>query len=200
MRSVRTSTTLPIVVLWFAATLALAGGVLRSAGHTSIPVHIGFNGVVDRYGDKIEVASMLVILAAIGALSWLGLEVMRRRTQRSHAFVAAQIVLLTAFFSIDFLMGTQIFGRSVGIATTPRFHMAAMALLFAAIGAFLGKVPQNPWVGVRTYWSQSSRLAWEKSNRLGGRLMFWIGTAGLLIAPTVPQPQGFRAEVAPENA
>jgi uncharacterized membrane protein len=197
MRLLRPSATLPTVVLWLAATLFLAGSVLRLAPHTPVPVHIGFNGVVDRYGDKMEVGCILLALAVIGLLIWIALEVMRQRTQRHHAFVAAQIVLLTAFCSIDFLIGAQIFGPSVGMnADIPRFHMAAMAMLFAAIGAFLGKVPQNPWVGVRTCWSRSSRLSWEKSNRLGGRLMFWIGAAGLLFAPAVPQPQGFRMLIA----
>ena len=44
--------------------------------------------------------------------------------------------------------------------------MAVFGLLFAALGALLGRVGPNPWVGVRTPWAYKSRTAWDRSNRL----------------------------------
>lgn len=193
MDSPRTSPTLPAAILWIAATLALSAYVFRLPPGTSVPLHFGFNGTVDRYGSTGALAAFLLGVGVVGAFGWMSLDLMRQRTQRLHAYVAAQIALLMAWGVIDLIEAAQVMGRSVGLdATTPRFHMAALALLFAGIGAVLGKVPQNPLVGVRTYWTRSSRLAWEKSNRLGGRLMFWIGVVGLLIAPMSPQPLGIR--------
>jgi uncharacterized membrane protein len=43
-------------------------------------------------------------------------------------------------------------------------------------------------VGVRTPWTYKSRLAWDRSNRLAGRLLFLIGLAGLVSAPWAVQP------------
>lgn len=194
MLDLRTSPTLPIVGVLFAAGLALAGGVLIFGPGTPIPLHTGFSGVVDRFGGRGEIAALVVGLTLIGGLCWGVLEAMRRRAPQPHALVAAQVVLLTAFALIGLFEGLQVFGGRAGLdVTSPRFHMASLALLFAAIGAYQGKVPQNPLVGVRTYWSRSSRLAWEKSNRLGGRLLFWCGVAGMVAAPFAPQPLGFQA-------
>ena len=66
--------------------------------------------------------------------------------------------------------------------------MAGLSLIFLLTGAFLGRVGPNPVVGVRTPWSYKSRLAWDRSNRLAGRLFFLIGLAGLVTAPWAVQP------------
>jgi uncharacterized membrane protein len=63
-----------------------------------------------------------------------------------------------------------------------RLTTCLLALMFLAVGSLLGKAAPNPFVGIRTYWTMKSRLAWDKSNRLAGRLFFWIGAAGLLTA------------------
>ena len=74
--------------------------------------------------------------------------------------------------------------------------MAGISLLFLLIGAFLGRVGANPFVGVRTPWAFKSKLAWERSNRLAGRLLFLLGLAGLVTAPFAPQPLGIQALIA----
>ena len=196
MSDLRASPTLPIVGVLFAGGLALAGCILAFGPTTPLPLHTGFTGAVDRFGGRGEVAALLAGMTLIGGLCWGVLEALRRRSPRPQAFVAAQAVLLTAFGLIGLFEGVQVFGGKAGLdVTSPRFHMASLALLFAAVGAFMGKVPQNPLVGVRTYWSRSSRLAWEKSNRLCGRLMLWTGVGGLAAAPFAPEPLGFRAVI-----
>src|SRR5690606_9655046 len=65
---------------------------------------------------------------------------------------------------------------------------AAVCLVLIATGALLGKVPPNALVGVRTPWSLNSRLAWDRSNRLAGRLFFWAGLLALPLIPSLPPP------------
>lgn len=60
---------------------------------------------------------------------------------------------------------------------------ASVAMLLAAFGTILGKVRQNRLVGVQTPWTHKSPLAWEKSNRLLGRVYFWGGHVLLIAAP-----------------
>ncbi len=60
----------------------------------------------------------------------------------------------------------------------------------------MGKVAPNALVGVRTPWSLTSKLAWEKSNRLAGRLFFWGGLVGVFLAPVAPAPLGMRVLLA----
>ena len=77
-------------------------------------------------------------------------------------------------------------------APMARVMMGGLSLVFVFIGALLGKTAPNAFVGLRTYWSLTSRLSWDKSNRLAGRLLFWIGLLGLaatpFIAPEIGMP------------
>ena len=68
--------------------------------------------------------------------------------------------------------------------------MAFLSLIFLIMGALLGRVSPNPFIGVKTPWAYKSRLAWDRSNRLAGRLMFWLGAAGLIASPFALQPLG----------
>jgi uncharacterized membrane protein len=59
----------------------------------------------------------------------------------------------------------------------------AVGLLLTVIGNFLGRTRPNPFVGVRTFWSLRSDLAWDKSNRAAGRMFVATGLATLASLP-----------------
>jgi len=46
----------------------------------------------------------------------------------------------------------------------------AMAFLFFVIGSFLKNLKRNWFVGIRTPWTLSSDIVWEKTHKLGGKL------------------------------
>lgn len=66
-----------------------------------------------------------------------------------------------------------------------RVSSLLLGALFIALGGMLGKVRPNWFVGVRTPWTLSSKLAWTRTNRLGGWLLIGEGAilivAGLLV-------------------
>jgi uncharacterized membrane protein len=105
----------------------------------------------------------------------------RRYSQTAVVWVTSLIALLAAGL-------TWGWGDQPG----PRLGMLAISAVMAFIGALLGKTSPNALVGVRTPWTFASPLAWEKANRLAGRLFFWGGLASGLAMPFAPQPVGFR--------
>lgn len=68
--------------------------------------------------------------------------------------------------------------RGLGVETAPPSLLLSVVGLL--VGAALGRVPPNALVGVRTPWSLTSRRAWDRSNRLAGRLLAASGLAGLV--------------------
>ena len=48
-------------------------------------------------------------------------------------------------------------------------------MLFIVLGNFLGKIRPNWFVGVRTPWTLSSKLSWDKTHRLAGWLFMLMG-------------------------
>jgi uncharacterized membrane protein len=98
------------------------------------------------------------------------------------------IVIVAVASAVSVLMAAVAFGLTpVGAAL---FGHLTISFALTGIGAYLGKVGPNPLIGVRTPWTFASRLAWDKSNRLMGRLFFWGGLSGIVAAPFAPQPAG----------
>lgn len=175
---------------------AVAGIALMMIFHGPtgpIPVHFGLDGSVDRWGDRTEVGGFLALLAVIALVPSLGIgwEASRHEpgSSRSRGLRAAQAVIL---ISVVAATGLILFVSLNKVDLSPPHGalMGGMGLLFAGIGAFLGRVGPNPFVGVRTPWTYKSRLAWDRSNRLAGRLFFLGGLVAIVAAHFASQPAG----------
>jgi uncharacterized membrane protein len=70
-----------------------------------------------------------------------------------------------------------------------------MGLLFIVLGNYMGKLRPNWFAGVRTPWTLSSKLSWNKTHQQAGWLMFAMGGA-FIIAAFVPTAAVIIAAVA----
>jgi len=71
--------------------------------------------------------------------------------------------------------------------TSPRVVVIGISLLFIGVGNVMGKVRQNFMFGIRTPWTLSSELSWEKTHRLGARGFVAAGFASGLTAIILPR-------------
>ena len=184
-----------------AATVALSlivGGLgvwTVFAGPTELlPVHYNAAGQADDWGGRELVGGILTAMAALTLALGGGMGLAARRTDdpaRARALRYAQLVVILSLPLISLLAASASLSGTTDIGGA--IPMALISLVLLLIGAFLGRVGPNPFVGVRTPWAYKSRLAWERSNRLAGRLFFVIGLAGLFTAPFAPRPLGLYA-------
>jgi hypothetical protein len=184
--------------------VAIAGAALavwQAAPAGPMPLHFDFSGQVDRWGDRVQMALAIALTGAVAAgfaLYCLMFQSHGRDPDGERfTYGLGRIVGLAVPGFAALLLTLAAFGQlrggENGDAPFPRLMMAGMALLFLGMGAFLGRAKPNPVIGVRTYWSLRSRLAWDKSNRLAGRLFVLVGIAGLIATPVAPLPYGFHA-------
>lgn len=179
-----------------AATVGLAlivGGLgvwTILAGPTELlPVHYNASGQADGWGTREQLGGLLIGLAVLTLLLGGGMGVAARRADdpaRARALRYAQLVVVLSLPLVSLLIASASLSGLTDIAGA--LPVALISLVLLLIGAFLGRVGPNPFVGVRTPWAFKSRLAWDRSNRLAGRLFFVIGLAGLLTAPFAPRP------------
>jgi uncharacterized membrane protein len=171
----------------------LAGAIALFGPTHPLPMHFNATGQVDRWGDRLEMAFMVLILAVISTViavaRWRATRTVQGRPGQGPALFVAQLVLVLIAL-LNASLTWSLFDQP-----GPRFGMAMVSAIVGVVGAVLGKTSPNALVGVRTPWTFGSRLAWDKANRLAGRLFFWGGLAGMLAAPFAPQPEGFRAVV-----
>ena len=177
-----------IVMVTVIASLALWIALAGPSG--AIPVHFDINGTPDRWADRDEVAGIIGGQAFMLLLTSGGMGLALRRVSdpttvrglRLGQFISMLVIGgVTAFMAIAMLGGAL---PPVGFVT------ALISVVLIIVGAGLGRVAPNRVVGVRTPWSFRSRRAWDRSNRLAGRLFFWLGLAGLASLPIVPGSWG----------
>ena len=168
------------------------------AGPTELlPVQWNASGQADDWGGRELVGGVLVGLALLTLLLGGGMALAAGRAEdpaRRRALRYAQLVVVLSIPATSLLLASASLSGTTDIGGA--LPMALMSLVILLIGAFLGRVGPNPFVGVRTPWAYKSRLSWERSNRLAGRLFFVIGLAGLLTAPFAPRPLGLYALLA----
>ena len=54
-----------------------------------------------------------------------------------------------------------------------------MSVLFIFLGNYMGKLRRNFWMGIRTPWTLTSDVVWERTHRVGGWLFVAIGLLGI---------------------
>ena len=177
-----------LLILTGAVWIALYGP------ETPIPVHFDAAGQADRYGSRYELAATLGGLALLNLLvGWMTgrqaeatSDPVRRKGLRGGQWLST--ILLGAVCA--FIAWASLGPAAASGVSPPGAAMAFLGFIFLITGAVLGRVSPNPFIGVKTPWAYKSRLAWDRSNRLAGRLMFWLGAAGLIASPFAPQPAG----------
>jgi uncharacterized membrane protein len=187
-----------IAIAEWAAALALAAFIWRLGPTGPIPMHFDFHGRVDRWGDRGQASLMLVGVTLLMALFYGMITAMGRGhapdESTARGLRSGRIVLLVMSAFLAVVTSEMVFaGFAPGEPDTVRGRLMAgtLSALFLMVGALIGKAGPNPFVGLRLYWALKSRLAWDKSNRLLGRLFFGVGLAGLIAAPFAPPAQEF---------
>lgn len=97
-------------------------------------------------------------------------------------------MIMTLFLGIQFFIAKSYAGITEGnveLNISVKYIIVVLSLFYLFIGNIFTKVRQNFFVGIRTPWTLSSDLSWEKTHRLAGRLMFASGFIGLISAFTL---------------
>jgi uncharacterized membrane protein len=182
----RIETAAGIVVL---GQLALAAFTATQGTTGPVPMHFDMAGNVDRWGDRGEAAGVILLVAAINAVTAAAMAYGIRSGAPDPARnrgLTIGIVIGQAVTGAVAVLPAVLAWPGFDTANGPPLGAAVVCLILALAGALLGKVPPNALIGVRTPWSLTSRLSWDRSNRLAGRLFFWGGLLGLPVTLLLP--------------
>lgn len=159
--------------------LAMAGlavwAWIRFPADARIPIHWNLAGEIDRYAGKAEGVLLLplVCLCLVALFAVLPLiEPRRANLQKS-----AKPYALTSMALLCFML--LLYGAILAIACgmsirLPQVIQAGAGVLFILIGNYMGKIRSNFMFGIRTSWTLSSELSWNKTHRWAvGSLSCW---------------------------
>ncbi len=141
-----------------------------------IPFHWNIQGEVDNYASK--PVGLLLSPGLIVALTLLLAIVPRieprlenlQQSQKAYRIVWGGVLVM--MLALHLITISAALGHEENVPMLMAFLMGA---LFMAIGNYLGKIRSNFMFGIRTPWTLSSELSWNRTHRLGGWLFFATG-------------------------
>ncbi|KCZ54198.1 hypothetical protein HY29_15275 [Hyphomonas beringensis] len=158
--------------------------------NAQIPVHWGPDGKPDSFADREKATFMLWMMPAISAFVAACMAIAASVDPRQAnlnssrkayliSWIGAMIVLTGIHGGIAFMM-TQAGTPASDSPDMIRWIIAACGALFILIGNYLPKTRSTFMMGIRTPWTLSSDMTWEKTHRLAGRLFMVAGILGMI--------------------
>ena len=146
-----------------------------------VPVHWNINGEPDRYGSKFEALFVIPFISA--GLVVLFTFIPRIDPRRAHlaqsrrAYLISWGVILIFMLLTHIVVTLNILGQEIDVVS---FIGVGLGVLLLVLGNYMGKIRSNYMFGIRTPWTLSSELAWNKTHRLGGKLFVLAGVLTIL--------------------
>lgn len=148
-----------------------------------VPIHWDASGQANGYGSK-WVATILWpgISLGIYILMRVLTSISPRLGSRSSLAANAQVRQMLIAGIVLFMLIMQIvttaniLGMNVGMTFVLNL---AISVLFIFMGNYMGKLRRNFWMGIRTPWTLTSDVVWERTHRLGGWLFVASGLIGI---------------------
>lgn len=157
-----------------------------------MPIHWNAQGQVDGYAGKFMGALSIPITSVVAVLfiSLLAVVDPRLRNQdpatRANSLQVFRSIRIAFSLFLAFVSVAVLFiGVGVPLEMS-RIISLGLGLLLLVMGNLLGKVRPNYFMGIRTPWTLESPEVWQKTHRLGGKIM--VGAAIVLLAGAMLVP------------
>jgi uncharacterized membrane protein len=150
----------------------------------TVPIHWGINGQVNGYGPK-WVNTFLFPLISIGIYALIrvllaaGPRLGGRQATAANLQIAKVIIAGTILFMLVIQLATIAQSLGAGFDITTVITLA-VSVLFIFIGNYMGKMRRNFWMGIRSPWTLTNSVVWERTHRLGGWLFVAVGLIGIV--------------------
>lgn len=178
---------------WIPAVLILAAVAASIVAYPklpeSMPTHWSASGEVNGWTNRLWGAWMLpLIMAAV----WLVMRAIphidprRANYEKFAGMYEALIVLILAFMLV---MHVIVLAAATGTPVKmDRIVMPLVGVFIAAIGFLVPRAHPNWFVGIRTPWTLTSDLAWERTHKIGGPLIMAFGALMVVTGLFAPMP------------
>lgn len=151
-----------------------------------IPTHWNIRGEIDGYGGKWTLfifpalmVGMLGLFSVLPALSPKHFEVDTFRS--TYLYIMVLVVGLFAYMNTALLYVVHQAVAKQPTVDIGRAFLAGLFLFFGLMGAVMGKVRKNFYIGVRVPWTLASDRVWDDTHRLAGWIWMAAGAIGFVL-------------------
>ncbi len=147
-----------------------------------VPLHWNIKGEVDRYGDKIELILIPILLPLLVYIIFLIAPKIDPKNKLNKMGNKLQTIKfsLTTFMSILALF--IIYTAKNESFANPNYMILLIGVLYIILGNYFKTVKSNYFIGIRTPWTLENETVWRKTHTLGGKLWFSGGIIVVLLS------------------
>lgn len=175
------------------AQAGLAAYVARYGAEGPVPIRYDLAGNVIGWGDR---GVITLVLAGMAVLTFVLTVFIARRMAKGDLTPGTRMVLDVGRFSmlVGLAFATMVIvavGMGEMASVMQRFDVLRIALALAwaimtVAGAVLGKAAPTRLVGLPMFLTLNDRDAWDRANRMAGRVLFLGGIVGVCAQPLLP--------------
>lgn len=152
------------------------GGAFYGSMPDPAPTHWNLKGEIDGYGPR-WVAAFLIPIIATGLMALLaGLPLVGPFRENFERFRVTYgricVAVMTLFLALHVVFVLAASGRQMAMG--PSLSII-LGLMLAVLGNYMGKVRRNFYVGIRTPWTLANEVVWERTHRVGSKIMVAVG-------------------------
>jgi len=146
-----------------------------------VPMHWNIKGEIDRYGEKMELIIIPIILPLLIYIIFIVVPKIDPKNKLNKMGNKLQTikVLLTTFMSILALFIIHSV-KNQSLANS-NYIILLIGVLYIILGNYFKAIKANYFIGIRTPWTLENETVWKETHKLSGKLWF-IG--GIIIALT----------------
>jgi len=137
-----------------------------------VPLHWNLEGEIDRYGNKIELILIPILLPLLIYSIFLiipKIDPKNKLTKMGNKYQSIKIIL-TSFMSVLALF--ILYSVKKQSITNPNFIIISLGVLFIILGNFFKTIKPNYFLGIRTPWTLESETVWKETHIMAGKLWF----------------------------
>ena len=156
-----------------------------------VPVHWNSLGEIDRYGEKIELLLIPILLPLLVYVIFLivpridpknKLHQMGNKLQTIKTLMVVLMSVLALF--ILYSAKNQSFDN-------PNYMVLLIGVLYIILGNYFKTIKPNYFIGIRTPWTLENETVWKDTHRLGGKMWFIGGIIVVLSSLMLDHKQNF---------
>lgn len=137
-----------------------------------VPMHWNIKGEIDRYGEKIELIIIPILLPLLVYFIFIVVPKIDPKNKLNKMGNKLQTIkfLATTFMSI--LAMFIIYTAKNQSFSNPNYIVLLIGVLYLIFGNYFKTIKANYFIGIRTPWTLESETVWKKTHKLGGKLWF----------------------------
>lgn len=156
-----------------------------------VPVHWNSSGEIDRYGEKIELLLIPILLPLLVYVIFLVIPRIdpKKKLNKMGNKLHTLKTLMTILMSILALF--ILYSAKNQSFDNPNYMVLLIGVLYIILGNFFKTIKHNYFIGIRTPWTLENERVWKETHKLGGKLWFIGGIIVVLSSLMLDNKQNF---------